>query len=60
MASPVDAICSSTVSVWRQALGTVAWIMGGSQLCTFDGDKAARRKAVYTGYYGTDIVGILV
>ena len=28
MVSPVDAICSFTVSVWREALGTVAWIMG--------------------------------
>ena len=60
MASPMDAICSSTVSVWRQALGIVARIMGGNQLCTSDGGKATRRKAVYAGYYGTDIVGILV
>ena len=58
--SPVDAICSSTVSVWREALGTVAWIMGGSQLCTSDGGKAARKKAVYTDYDRTDIVGTLV
>ena len=28
MASPVDAICSSTVSVWREALGTVAGLWG--------------------------------
>ena len=29
MASSMDAICSFTVSVWRQALGIVTQIMGG-------------------------------
>ena len=60
MASSMDAICSLTVSVWRQALGTVARIMGGSQLCTSDGGKVARRKTVYTSYCRFDTVGILI
>ena len=60
MASSMDAICSFTVSVWRQALGTVTRIMRGSQLCTFDGGKAALRKAVYTSYCRIDTVRILV
>ena len=60
MASSMDAICSFIVSVWRQALGTVTRIMEGSQLCTFDGGKAARRKTVHTSYYRIGLVGILI
>ena len=34
MASTMDAICPFTISVWRQALGTVTQTMGSNQLCT--------------------------
>ena len=60
MASSMDVICSFTILVQRQALGTTTRIMGGSQLCTSDGGKAARKKTVYTSYYKIDTVGILI
>ena len=35
----MDAIRSFIISVRRQALGTATRIMGGGQLCTFDGGE---------------------
>ena len=50
MASTMDAICSFTISVRRQALGIATRIMGRNQLCTSDGGEIIRRKVVCTSY----------
>ena len=50
MVCAVDATCSFALLLWRQALGAFIKIVGGDQLCTFNGGKTVCWKTVYTCY----------
>ena len=50
MVHEMDATCSFALLLWRQALGTLTGIVGGDQLCAFNGDEIVCWKTIYTCY----------